>query len=139
MKHNRSKYNYVLKIMDVKIWFDYTSYASWLCEEKKKIEEMVMWNRMRMKRPWRRQKWKEKRNEKWKNNEGWIKMGVKSLEWKTQKFTLRRLRIRSIFGCEHISFGESPRTTMHCMTVCQILTCILFHHWELMKWYNYIK
>ena len=34
------------KIMDVKIWFDYTSYASWLCEEKEKkkwINGCVKW------------------------------------------------------------------------------------------------
>ena len=44
------------KIVDVKIWFDCTSYAWWLCEME-----------MRMKRPRRRQKWKEMRNEKWKD------------------------------------------------------------------------
>ena len=42
------------KIMDVEIWFDCISYASWLCEME-----------MRMKRPWRGQKWKEKKKEKW--------------------------------------------------------------------------
>ena len=31
------------KIVDVKIWFNFTSHASWLCEKKeKKIEEMVV-------------------------------------------------------------------------------------------------
>ena len=54
------------KIVDIKIWFDRTSYSSWLCEEKEKIEEMEM----RMKRPQRGQKWKEKRNEKWKDHRG---------------------------------------------------------------------
>ena len=42
------------KIINVKIWFDCISYASWLCEM-----EMIM------KRPRKGQKWKEKKNEKW--------------------------------------------------------------------------
>ena len=41
------------KIINVKIWFDCISYASWLCEV-----EMIM------KRPWKEQKWK-KEKEKW--------------------------------------------------------------------------
>ena len=29
-----------------------------------------------------------------------------------------RLRIESVFGYRCVSFDESPRTTMHCMSVC---------------------
>ena len=35
----------------------------------------------------------------------------------------------SVFGYKHVSFNESPRTTVHCMTVCHISTCILFNCW----------
>ena len=30
----------------------------------------------------------------------------------------------SVFGCGRVSFGESPRTIMHCMTVCHMFMCI---------------
>ena len=40
------------KIMDVKIWFDCISYASWLCEEKEKLNKL---NRC-VKRKW---EWKD--------------------------------------------------------------------------------
>ena len=53
------------KIIDVEIWFDCISYASWLCEME-----------MRMKRPWRGQKWKEKKNKKWNDpREGKLRSG----------------------------------------------------------------
>ena len=52
------------KIVDVKIWFDCTSYASWLCEAKEKLKKLLYEMEMRMKRPQKGQKWKEKRNEK---------------------------------------------------------------------------
>ena len=51
------------KIMDVKIWFDCTSYASWLCEEKEKNwrNGCAKW---KLEWPRRGQK-NEKKNEKW--------------------------------------------------------------------------
>ena len=51
------------KIVDVKIWFDCTSYASWLCEEKETIKEMVVWNGNKNEKTTK--KTKMKRNEKW--------------------------------------------------------------------------
>ena len=30
----------------------------------------------------------------------------------------------SVFGCGRVSFGESPRTIVHCMTVCHTFMCI---------------
>ena len=53
------------KFMDVKIWFDCISYASWLCEEKEKLKKSLCEREMRMKRPRRWQKWNEKKNKKW--------------------------------------------------------------------------
>ena len=53
-----------------------------------------------------------------------IKKGERSLGWKTQKFTPGRLRMGSVFGCGRVSFGESPRTIVHCMTVCHTFMCI---------------
>ena len=48
--------------MDVKIWFDYTSYALWLCEQKeKKNEEMVLWNGNENEKTPKRAKMKEKK------------------------------------------------------------------------------
>ena len=32
--------------------------------------------------------------------------------------------MESVFGCERVSFGESPRTIVHCMTVCHLFICI---------------
>ena len=55
------------KIMDVKIWFNCTSYASRLCEEKK-IKEMVVWNGNENEKTQRWQKWKEKKNKKWNDH-----------------------------------------------------------------------
>ena len=52
------------KIMDVKIWFNCISYASWLCEEKEKLKKWLCEMEMRMKRPQKWQKWKEKKNKK---------------------------------------------------------------------------
>ena len=51
---------------------------------------------------------------------GWIKKGVRSLWWKTQNFTPRRLRMGSVFGYEWVSFGESPKT-VHCVIACKHL------------------
>ena len=56
------------KIVDVKIWFDFSSYASWLCENKIKIkiiEEMVVWNGNENEKTLKMAKMK--RNEKWKD------------------------------------------------------------------------
>ena len=55
------------KIMNVKMWFDISSYASWLCEEKEKLKKWLCETEMRMKRSRRWQKWKEKGNDKWKD------------------------------------------------------------------------
>ena len=52
------------------------------------------------------------------------KKGERSLGWKTQKFTPGRLQMGSIFGCGRVSFGESPRTIVHCMIVCHTVICI---------------
>ena len=48
------------KVMDVEIWFDCTSYASWLCEEKEKLKK---W-KWEWKDPEEGKKWKEKKNKK---------------------------------------------------------------------------
>ena len=53
------------KIIDVEIWYDCTLYASWLCEEKEWLKKWLCEMEMRMKRPWRGQKWKEKKKKKW--------------------------------------------------------------------------
>ena len=53
------------KIMDVKIWFECTLYASWLCEEKEKLKKWLCEIEMRMKILQRGQKWKEKKIKKW--------------------------------------------------------------------------
>ena len=55
------------KIMDVEIWYDCTLYASWLCEEKKKIKEMVVWNGNENEKTLERAKMKrkEKKEMKW--------------------------------------------------------------------------
>ena len=52
------------KIMDVEIWFDCTWYASWLCEEKEKLNKWLCEMEMKMKKPWRGKKWNEKKK-KW--------------------------------------------------------------------------
>ena len=43
---------------------------------------------------------------------------------KDPKVTLGRLRMGSVFGCGCVSFGESPRTIVHCMTACHTFMCI---------------
>ena len=53
---------------------------------------------------------------------------MRSLGWNTQKFTLGRLWIGSVFGYGHISFGESPKTTVHFMIACKHL-----HHGYICK------
>ena len=81
------------KIMDVKIWFECTLYALWLCEEKEKLKKWLCEMEIRIKRPRRGQKWKNKNKNKkmeWPQR-GWIKKRVRSLGWKTQKFTSGRL------------------------------------------------
>ena len=50
-----------------------------------------------------------------------IKKGERFLGWKTQKFTSGRFRMGSVFGYRHISFGESPRMTVHCVIACKHL------------------
>ena len=110
------------KIMDVKIWFDCTSYSSWLCEEKqKKLKKWLCKMEMRMKRHRRGKKnEKEKWEMKWPQR-GQIKKEVRFLGWKTQKFTSGRLQMRSVFGYGSVSFGENPRTTVHCVIACKHL------------------
>ena len=44
-----------------------------------------------------------------------IKKRVRSIGWKIQKFTSRRLQMGGVFGCGHVSFDENPRTTVHCV------------------------
>ena len=60
-----------------------------------------------------------------KAHERQIKKEMRSLWWKTQKFTPGRLRMESVFEYRRISFGESLRTTMYCIIVYYISTCIL--------------
>ena len=66
------------KIVNIKIWFYYTSYASWLCEEKEKLKKWLCEMEMRMKRPWRGQKWKKRKKEKKWND---LKDGELRREW----------------------------------------------------------
>ena len=60
-----------------------------------------------------------------KAHERQIKKEMRSLGWKTQKFTPGRLRMESVFEYRRVSFGESLRTTMYCIIVYYISTCIL--------------
>ena len=128
------------KIVDVKIWFNCTSYASRLCKEKEKNKEMVVWNGNENEKAPKmaKMKWKKK----WEMEEpqrGRIKKRVRSLRWKTQKFISRRLRMGSIFGYKCISFGESPRTTMHCVIVCKHLHHVCIWNkklYYLMDWHQ---
>ena len=45
----------------------YISYASWLCERKEKLKKWLYEMKTRIKWLQRGQKWKEKKNEKWKD------------------------------------------------------------------------
>ena len=64
--------------MDVEIWCDCTSYASWLCEEKEKLKKWLCEMEMRMKRLRRGQKWKKRKKEmKWND----LKDGELRREW----------------------------------------------------------
>ena len=91
-------------------WSLWHSLASWLYE-KKNYEKCMKWkkNKIVMKSESRVRR---------------IKKGERSLGWKTQKFTLGRLQMGSIFGCRRVSFGENSRTIVHCMTVCHTFICI---------------
>ena len=74
------------KIMDVKIWFDCISYASWLCEER------IVWNRNKNEKTLK--KAKMKRKDKWEMEipqKGQINKGMRSLWWKIQKFIPEKL------------------------------------------------
>ena len=108
--------------------------------KKRKIEEMVVWNENENKMTSKRAKMKRK--EKWEmewTQKGRIKKGVRSLGWKTPKFTPRRLRIESVFGYERISFGESLRTTMHCLIACKHLHHVCIWNkdlYYLIDWYQ---
>ena len=89
---------------------------------KRKIEEMVMRNRNENEKTLKRAKMKRK--EKWEmewTQKGRIKKGVRSLGWKIPKFTPIRLRIESVFEYERVFFGESLKTTVHCMIACKHL------------------
>ena len=61
---------------------------------KRKIKEMVVWNGNKNKKTPERAKMKKEKKEKkemeWPQR-GWIKKRVRSLGWKTQKFTPGRL------------------------------------------------
>ena len=105
--------------MDVEIWCDCTSYASWLCEEKERLKKWLCEMEMGMKDPGegKNEKKRKEKEMKW-HQRGRIKKEVRSLGWKTQKFTPGRLWMGSVFGYERVSFGESLRTTMHCMIAC---------------------
>ena len=96
-------------------------------KKKKKIEEMFVWNENENEKTPERAKMN--RNEKWEiegPQKGRIKKGVRSLWWKTQKFTLERLQMGSVFGYERVSFDKSPRTIVYCMIVCKHLHYVAF-------------
>ena len=70
---------------------------------------------------------------KWKKNEivmrsespcGANQEGREIPRVKDPKVTPGRLRMGSVFGCGRVSFGESPRTIVHYMTVCHTFMCI---------------
>ena len=62
---------------------------------------------------------------------------MRFLGWKARKSTSGRLRMGSVFGYGCVSFDESLRTIVHCMTVYHISTCILLNCWKLLNCYNY--
>ena len=106
--------------MGVEIWCDCTSYASWLCEEKERLKKWLCEMEMRMKDPGEGENEKKRKEKEMKwHQRGRIKKGVRSLGRKTQKFTSERLQMRSVFGYGRVSFGKSPRMTMHCMIECK--------------------